>query len=205
MERDYKQVELILDRILNGENCRLLKEIKGLCTAFCLGKRKQFGFIDIPVKVVHDNGLIDSAVDEAITKSKNSVGKPFLMLLQNVFRDVCRQERRAMRERSRDKIFDDTDDPARRGLEALKSKDIENSVIKAISHEYQKAVRKALANEEPTSRTIVYRRHYGDTLADIAELPKLKMKYHEVKSIYYANLASIKQQLIRFKKDFEIQ
>jgi hypothetical protein len=201
MERDYKEVEIILNRILNGENGPLLKELKCSCTAFCLSVRRRFGFQDIPIKAVIDE-LTDPAVDEAVAKAR--AGKPFLLLLQNSFRDECRKKRQQMREILAIRICDGREDGD--GQTFGENIAVFNTPISAaIGQERKAAVRKALLNEEPISRIIVYRRFRGDTLVRIAEFRRIKKQYQEVKRIYYANMSDIERQLIRFKKDFEIQ
>jgi len=199
MARDYKQVEVVLARILKGENGELLKELKSLCISFCLSVRKRFGFMDIPIKSVYDE-LADSAVDEAVAKV--SGGKPFLMLLQNAFRDACREKRRQLRERRASELFDDTAD-SDLNLPLKKMAIFSTPASEAIRREHQEATRRALENEEPTSRIIVYRKYGGEKLTDVSK--SIEMKYHEVKNIFYANLAGIKRQLDHFKKDFETQ
>jgi hypothetical protein len=199
MKRDYKQVEVVLARILKGENGELLKEYKSLCIPFCLSVRKRFGFTDIPIKAVYDE-LADSAVNEAVAKVPG--GKPFLTLLQNAFRDTCREKRRQMRDSRASELFDDTadSDPI---LPLKKMAIFRTPVSEAIRREHQEATRRALENEEPTSRIILYRKYGGEKLTDVGK--SIEMKYHEVKNTFYANLASIKRQLDHFKKDFETQ
>lgn len=197
MSMDYEKANQIADRIRNGENSKLYRELASMCTPYLLYIKKKFRFHRIPHQVAKDELVHDAVADSIVPIRK---GKPFTLCLQNAFRDCCRDWIKNYRHQKIAELweefsFDDFETTGYAGNKKFPLPD-----IVAAKCEMSKLLHEELMKDEPFSREVVFRRIGGDNYEEIAK--DKDSTHRECKNTFWRNLDHLEKRMNhRFGKE----
>ncbi len=194
---DYKKANQIAERIRNGENSVLYKELALMCTPYLLWVKKKYKFYCIP----DDDAkriLVYEAVNDSIVPIRKN--KPFTICLQNAFRNCCRDWIKNYHHKKRAKIWAEFDFNDYETAGYGGSKENLSPEVVASEGEMIKALMEELMKDGQFSREVIFRRMSGDSYAEIAEAKK--KTHSECKNVFWCNFDHLKKRLTRrFRKE----
>jgi len=187
---DFDLANRYAEEVIQNNDEQRRKELIVMCFPYLMGVRKRFGLHSISLEEMR-NELASDAVSDAIAimRSRNL---PFGICLQNVFRDICRDRIRIIREHDSNNIMEQCDIPIRGVLLGI-STPYPPPPVQSEDNELIELTHGVLKDHDPFSRQIIYHKIRGSTYPEMAEI--FETDKNECKRVYWHDINEIRGKL----------
>lgn len=186
---NFQVANEIADQINRGENGGQYQILVQMCIPYLLRVRDHYRFWRVPDKIVISE-LASAAVSDSLARQKQ-LGRPFMVWLQNVFRDHCRRVDRDIRQEKLRQAIEACEIPyPPRTIGAYRENPPDEV---AAQNEAWEIIDRALSKHEEDSRTAVSERMRGSPYEEIATI--LNRTAQQCRAVYQHDIRSIRDSI----------